>query len=91
MMVPKEERTEVVLLAFLDQIAIALLKRNKPRTARYNRLQALRQAVDKVDQTYHGYLPDHLQSAAEQLLVTLEEKIIKLGSLEDASNVVSKC
>lgn len=83
--VPKNERAEVVLIAFMDQIAIALLKRNKPKTARHNRLLALRQSVDRVDKTYHGHLPDHLQSAAEQLLEILEEKIVKLDSIEDVA------
>jgi len=81
--VPKEERPDVVLLAFMDQLAKALLHRTKPKTARYNRLLALRKAVEKVDITYHGYLPDHLQSSAQALLETLEEKIVKLNALEE--------
>ena len=55
--VPKEERPDVVLSAFLDQIAKALLHRTTPKSARFNRLLALRKAVEKVDATYHGYLP----------------------------------
>lgn len=82
MPVPKEERPDVVLLAFMDQIAKALLHRSKPKSARYNRLLALRAAVNKVDDTYHGYLPDTLQAAAQTLLETIEGKIIGLNNLE---------
>lgn len=77
----KQERTEVVLLCFVDQIAKALLHRTTPKSARFNRLLALRKAVEKVDATYHGYLPDRLQDAAQTLLETLEAKIIKLNDL----------
>lgn len=80
-MIPKHERTEVILLAFLDQIARALIQRTKPRTSRHNRLVALRKAVDRVDQTYHGYLPDSVQEAAQTLLETLEQKIISLNNI----------
>jgi len=82
MPVPKEERPDVVLLAFLDQIAKALIQRSKPNSARYNRLLALRKAVERVDDTYHGYLPDTLQAAAQELLETLEKKIITLNNLD---------
>jgi len=79
----KKEQPDVILLAFLDQIARALLLRAKPRSARYNRLAAVRIAVDRADQTYHGYLPNHVQQAAQTLLETLEEKIIKLINIPD--------
>lgn len=79
--VPKEERPDVVLLAFLDQIAKALIQRSKPKSARYNRLLQLRKAVEKVDETYKGYLPDTLQNAAQELLETLEQKIVHLNDI----------
>ena len=63
--VPKQERTEVVLLCFVDQIAKALLKRNKPRTTRYNRLQALRQ-----DGNWHCTLKGFEQVIPKELRLT---------------------
>lgn len=75
----ENERYDVTLIALMDVITTALIERAKPKTRRYNQLQALSARIKLVDETFVGYLPDDFQDEAEKVLGEIEKRIVELN------------
>jgi len=73
-----EERRDITLICFAETILASVANRNKPKTRRHDQLSAAIERLERVDATYHGYLPDSYQKEAEATLEKIENDLIAL-------------
>ncbi len=73
-----EERRDITLICFAETILASVANRNKVGTRRHNQLLAAIERLQRVDKTYHGYLPESYQAEAEATLEKIENDLIKL-------------
>ena len=73
-----EERKEITLLCFAETILTTIANRQQPKTRRHNQLVAALERLDRVDKTYHGYLPEDYYANAEATLQKIEDDLMAL-------------
>jgi hypothetical protein len=68
---PENEKQDVVLLALAEYLLCRIANRQKPKSRRHNRLKAVIEGIEKIDDTYQGKTSDafieHLEALAEQV------------------------
>jgi iron-sulfur cluster repair protein YtfE (RIC family) len=78
-----EDRRDVTMLAFAETILCHIANRTKPMSRRHNQLLAAIDKVDKVDATYHGYMPDSYKKEVLKSLEKVEEHLLGLYIKEE--------
>jgi uncharacterized protein YukE len=73
-----EEPAQVTMLCMMEILANMLHDRTEPKTRRWNRIQALKEHIEKVNETYQGYLPDEFVEKAEGFYQEIEKSIVAL-------------
>lgn len=77
-----DEAFDITILAHCEVTVNILLKRtqgnDKPSKIRRNRLKTLANAVELINQTYHGYLPEAFHKNAEDFYLEIEKNINRL-------------
>lgn len=72
------ERKDLTLLAFAETILCHLANGNVPKSRRHNQLLAAIERLERVDATYHGYMPESYRKEAEKVLNGIEEQLLAL-------------
>lgn len=66
------------LLAMAETSLNIIVDRAKPGTRRWNKLQAMKEKLDEVDETFEGHLPENWVKEAEMFFVTVEAALGRL-------------
>ena len=77
-----DERRDITLICFAETIIASVANRNKVGTRRHNQLLAAIERLERVDATYHGYLPASYQAQAEATLDKIENDLLALYEQE---------
>ena len=69
---PRDEHVDVTLLAITEIMVNAMADRAKPNSRRHNRIKALQEHVERVNETFHGHIHPTFVGKAEHLYKTIE-------------------
>jgi len=73
-----DDRREITLLAFAETILCHLVNRTKAKTRRHNQLLAAIERIERIDATYHGYMPESYKEDAMKTIESIEKQLIGL-------------
>ena len=74
----QEDTAQVTMVCMMEILANMLYDRTEQKTRRWNRIQALKENIEKVNETYQGYLPDEFVEKAEGFYQEIEKSIVAL-------------
>ena len=81
-----DDRSDVTLLAFAETILCHLANRTKAKSRRHNQLLAAIERIERVDETYHGYMPESYKEDAMKTLEGIEKQLLGLYGREDQAS-----
>lgn len=85
-----QEKSEVTVLCLIEMAAKVLKDRTTPKTRRANKIDALLQKVEEVNETYHGYLRDDYVARAERFYQEVEDSLTRLVNYSQKEEAMEK-